>query len=58
MKVTRIPGQSAPPIAALLWIDPAHPEAGGTGHTLRACRLQTIPVVPQEHWGKWLRTKY
>ena len=56
MKVTRIPGQSAPPITALLWIDPTDPEAGGTGHTLRACRLQDVPVVFQSHWESWLAT--
>lgn len=44
MKVTRIPGQSATPIAALFWIDPAHPEADHPGHTLRACRHQGIPL--------------
>ncbi len=43
-----------PPVAALFWIDPAHPEAGGTGHTIRACRLKGIPVVFQNHWESWL----
>jgi hypothetical protein len=54
MKVTRMPGHSTPPIAALFWIDPADPEAGGTGHTLRACRLHGIPAVFQDHWETWL----
>jgi len=43
-----------PPIAALFWIDPAKPEAGGTGHTIRACRLAGIPVIFQNNWVTWL----
>jgi hypothetical protein len=46
-----------PPIAALFWVDPAHPEAGGTGHTIRACRLQGIPVIFQNHWETWLTSE-
>jgi hypothetical protein len=46
-----------PPVAALFWIDPAHPEAGGTGHTIRACRLKGIPVVFQNHWKSWLTSE-
>jgi hypothetical protein len=42
-----------PPVAALFWVDPAHPEAGGTGHTIRACRLKGIPVVFQSDWENW-----
>jgi len=42
------------PLAALFWIDPADPEAGGTGHTIRACRLQHVPVIFQCHWQSWL----
>lgn len=54
MKITGIPGQFSPPTAALFWIDPAAPEAGGTGHTIRACRLKGIPVIFQNHWETWL----
>lgn len=43
-----------PPIAALFWIDPAHPDAGGTGHTIRTCQLHDIPVIFQNHWEKWM----
>lgn len=43
-----------PPIAALFWIDPAHPNAGGTGHTIRTCQLHDVPVIFQNHWGKWM----
>jgi hypothetical protein len=43
-----------PPVAALFWIDPARPDAGGTGHTIRVCRLQSVPVIFQNHWETWL----
>ena len=43
-----------PPIAALFWIDPADPEAGGTGHTIRVCRLAGVPAIFQNHWETWL----
>ncbi len=46
-----------PPIAALFWIDPAHPESGGSGHTIRACRLTGVPVVFQNHWETWLNSE-
>ncbi len=54
MKVAGIPGRLAPPTAALFCIDPAHPEAGGTGHTIRVCRNAAVPVVFQECWASWL----
>ncbi len=54
MKVAGLSGQLAPPVAALFWIEPDHPEAGGTGHTIRACRNAGIPVVFQDHWTLWL----
>jgi hypothetical protein len=45
-----------PLIAALFWIDPAEPEAGGTGHTIRACRLKDVPVIFQDAWENWLES--
>ncbi len=53
--VTADRAESALPIptAALFWIDPADPGAGGTGHTIRVCRLQGVPVVFQNHWQAW-----
>lgn len=54
MKVAGISGRLAPPTAALFCIDPANPEAGGTGHTIRACRNAGVPVVFQDGWGSWL----
>lgn len=54
LKVTGIPKKLTPPIAALFWIDPADPEAGGTGHTIRVFRNARIPTVFQNEWKTWL----
>lgn len=53
MKVAGLSGQLAPPTAALFCIDPANPEAGGTGHTIRVCHNAGIPVIFQDCWGSW-----
>lgn len=54
MKVAGISGRLDPPTAALFCIDPANPEAGGTGHTIRVCRNAGVPVVFQDCWASWL----
>jgi len=54
LKVAGLPGQLAPPVAALFWIDPAEPQAGGTGHTIRACRNASVPTIFQNDWSTWL----
>ena len=54
LKVAGIPGKLDPPITALFCIDPANPEAGGTGHTIRACRNANVPVVFQDCWESWI----
>jgi hypothetical protein len=54
MKVTGMAGKLNKPIAALFCIDPFNPDAGGTGHTIRACKNAGIPVASQDDWGKWL----
>lgn len=53
MKVTGYPPAFAPPVCGLFYVDPADPEAGGTGHTIRVCRQQNIPVVFQDAWMHW-----
>ncbi len=53
MKIVGIPGRLAPPTAALFCIDPANPDAGGTGHTIRVCRNADVPVVFQDCWAFW-----
>jgi hypothetical protein len=54
MKVAGIAGKFDPPTAALFYIDPANPEAGGTGHTIRVCRNANVPVVFQDCWESWI----
>lgn len=54
MKVAGMKDSHAVPIAALFYVDPKEPEAGGTGHTIRVCRNANIPVIFQDHWTKWL----
>jgi hypothetical protein len=56
MKVTGISGQLSPPVAALFFVDPADPEAGGTGHTIRVCHHAGVPVIFQDHWATWIET--
>jgi hypothetical protein len=53
MKVAGISGCLQKPTAALFCIDPADPEAGGTGHTIRVCRNAGVPVVFQDCWASW-----
>ncbi|MCX6865505.1 MAG: hypothetical protein NTV46_04675 [Verrucomicrobia bacterium] len=58
MKVAGITGQLSPPVAALFFVDPADPDAGGTGHTIRVCRNAGVPVILQDHWASWLQNRY
>lgn len=44
----------APATVGVFYIDPLDPMAGGTGHTIRVCRQQNIPVVTQMEWWTWL----
>jgi len=53
MKVTGVLPSFPPPVAALFWVDPSCPDAGGTGHTIRVCRLLGIPVILQNAWQHW-----
>jgi len=54
LKVTGSPTLGlAPATLGLFYVDLTDPEAGGTGHTIRVCRLQGIPVVFQNEFRKW-----
>lgn len=44
----------APATGGVFYIDPLEPMAGGTGHTIRVCRQENIPVVTQMEWWTWL----
>jgi hypothetical protein len=53
MKVAGRSGGMARPVAALFYVDPKDPEAGGTGHTIRVCQNAGVSVIFQEDWGSW-----
>jgi hypothetical protein len=44
------------PICALFYIDPEDPMDGGTGHTIRVCHQEGVPVVFQDSWADWSKT--
>lgn len=53
MKVLGHSDDFPPPVCGLFYVDPADPDAGGTGHTIRVCRQHGIPVVFQDSWMAW-----
>lgn len=53
LKVAGLPGTFDPASAAMFYVDPADPEAGGTGHTIRVCRLLGVPYALQAAWQTW-----
>ncbi|MBW1732265.1 MAG: hypothetical protein JRH08_11730 [Deltaproteobacteria bacterium] len=42
----------APATAGIFYVDPRKPDSGGTGHTIRLCRLSNVPVWNQTRWMK------
>lgn len=44
----------APASAGLFYDDLDNPMEGGTGHTMRICLKNQVPVFNQEVWMKWL----
>ncbi|MBA3632048.1 MAG: hypothetical protein H0W58_04435 [Acidobacteria bacterium] len=36
------------------YINSDKPNGGGTGHTIRVCRLLKVPVIEQTEWMKWI----
>jgi len=53
MKVMGVPGHFAKPICALFFVNLADPMEGGTGHTIRVCLKEGVPVIYQDEWGAW-----
>jgi len=43
----------APASAAIFYVAPDDPMAGGTGHTIRVCRQNRVPVITQGDWWAW-----
>lgn len=44
----------SPTIFGVFYDDLNNPETGGTGHTMKICRQNNIPVIDQKVWMKWL----
>lgn len=44
----------APANVGIFYVNEADPMGGGTGHTIRVCIEQGVPVVTQQHWRNWL----
>lgn len=40
--------------AGCFYVNSNKPNGGGTGHTIRVCRLLKVPVIEQTEWLKWL----
>jgi len=41
------------PVVALFYVNLKDVNSGGTGHTIRVCRINNIPTVFQNEWEKW-----
>jgi len=54
MKVVGHSDEFPKPLCALFYVDPDDPMAGGTGHTIRVCRQEGVPVVFQSDWQTWV----
>ncbi len=53
MKVTGHSEAFPKPVCALFYADLGDPLAGGTGHTIRVCRLAGVPYALQDSWSHW-----
>lgn len=53
MKVVGYSEVFSKPLCALFYVDLTDPMAGGTGHTIRVCRQEGVPVAFQDSWGNW-----
>lgn len=42
------------PICALFHVNLDNPMDGGTGHTIRVCYQEGLPVVFQDSWAHWI----
>lgn len=54
MKVIGLSDEFPPPVAAIFYADLDDIESGGTGHTIRVCRLNGIPLIFQDTWENWI----
>lgn len=43
-----------PATFGIFYDDLQNPESGGTGHTMRVCRMNNIPIIDQRTWFEWV----
>ena len=54
LKVTGSEALGLTPAAlGIFFVNEADPTGGGTGHTIRVCAAQGVPVATQAEWGSW-----
>lgn len=53
MKVTGHSEMFPKPICALFYVSMDDPYAGGTGHTIRVCQQELVPLAFQDSWATW-----
>lgn len=46
-------GSLVAPVAGIFFTNQADPNRGGTGHTMRVCHAQNVPVITQTDWLNW-----
>jgi hypothetical protein len=55
LKVLGSPENDLSPITAgIFFVNQDDPESGGTGHTMRVCRQNNVPVFTQDDWMNWM----
>jgi hypothetical protein len=56
LKVTGCPDRDlASADLGIFYVNVDDPLSGGTGHTIRVCLQESVPVITQRHWKSWLR---
>lgn len=53
MKVVGHSGTFKKPLCALFYVNLDDPMEGGTGHTIRVCHQEEVPVAFQDSWAQW-----
>ncbi len=46
--------QIKPATFGIFYDDLEHPKTGGTGHTMKVCEQNNIPIIDQKIWFNWL----
>ncbi len=48
-------GKIKPATFGIFYDDLDNPKTGGTGHTMKICEQNNIPIIDQKTWLKWLK---